>query len=721
MERDGAPLSVPPLRILPDPLVARCIYSGKCYMIPLNQCMSFSDLYEDVFRTFQFLPSDVIELQYSVPGCEACFLRSERDFQMLFCGARIHKLECVDISVLKIGGSCSNTSSVDSRSEVVDEDDYLGEAFRIEVHKSYLSDEWSSYIHHVGEKFHGAAELREKLRKYAIAVGFEFVFLRNDLDRIHAICSNVGTEGCDWHLRAHSSANGCLYITELNNIHTCKGVVRTQKHKLLGSKVVKTCIAADVSYNLTLKPREIMSKFKSTYGFDISYKVALKAKQSAKEAIYGSDADSFSKLSWYKEAVLESNPGSSFVLEVDPSTNRFHRLFVAYGGCIEGFQFCLPVLYVDGTFGKSIYKGQILAATGRNGNQGFYPLAICICDSETETNWTFFFNHLKSLLEPQGRVITFISDRGTGLLSAFDKVFAGHPHLFCYKHLVANLAGKYRGKGNSVMIEEVKKKFFKVAYSSTEKEYRFNLRLLRQEGGAEIIDPFLAEIPVEHWCRAFYTGGRYGIMANGIAESFNSWISLERLMPVYCMLDQTRIKQMEQIGKRRDEAQRWTTELTPKMEERLKVQMEKSRRFSVHYSSPGVYEVRSEFSYVVNISEHSCSCVKWQINCFPCPHGLAAIQAASENVYDYIDKYFRVDMFKKSYSSPIRPITNVDMSSSESGTDFMLPPLAKRPPGRPRVKRFKSIGETEKKLIRCGRCGKMGTHNKKSCTEPLVQ
>ncbi|XP_024199871.1 uncharacterized protein LOC112203081 [Rosa chinensis] len=615
-----------------DPLVARCLYSGKGYMIPLNQCMSYSELYEDIFRTFQFFPSDIIELQYSVPGCEVCFLRNDRDFQMLFCSARIHRLECIDILVLKIGEGCRTTCSMDSGSEVIDEDDYLGEAFRTEVHKTYLSDEWSSYIHHVGDKFHGAVEL---------------------------LCANVGTEGCDWHLRAFSSsANGCLYIIELNNIHTCKGVVRTQKHKLLGSKVVKTCIAADVSYNLSLKPREIMSKFKSTYGFDISYKVALKAKHRAKEAIYGSDADTFSKLSWYKKAVLQSNPSSSFVLEVEPSTNRFQRLFVAYGGCVEGFQLCLPVLYVDGTFGKSIYKGQILSTTGRNGNQGFYPLAICFCDSETDANWTFFFKHLKSLLEPQGRVITFISDRGVGLLSAFDKVFAGNPHLFCYKHLVANLAGKYRGK----------------------------------VGGADIIDPFLAKLPVENWCCAFYTSCRYGIMANGIAESFNSWIAIERLMPVYCMLDQTRIKQMEMAGKRREEAERWTTELTLKMEERLKVQMEKSRHFSDHYSSPGVYEVRP-----------------------------AALQTASENVYDYIDKYFHVDMFKKSYSSPIRPITNVDMSSSESASECILPPLAKRPPGRPRVKRFKSVGEVEKKLIRCGRCGKMGTHNKLSCTEPLVQ
>ena len=78
---------------------------------------------------------------------------------------------------------------------------------------------------------------------------------------------------------------------------------------------------------------------------------------------------------------------------------------------------------------------------------GLFPVAICVCDSETDSNWTFFFEHLKILL--QGRLVTFMSDRGTGLLSAFDKVFAGWPHLFCYKHLVSNLMDKFRGRGNA--------------------------------------------------------------------------------------------------------------------------------------------------------------------------------------------------------------------------------------------------------------------------------
>ncbi|XP_061993537.1 uncharacterized protein LOC133711424 [Rosa rugosa] len=706
-------------------LAVKCTHSGQSFMFCINQYMSYAHLFEYICERFKFSATDDIELHYSLPGCAIFFLRNDDDFKMLFSGAKIYKLDCVDIMVLKNSVSCSKKTSVsfeDSCSGIVDEDDYLTEAFRTEVQKSYLSNEWASYIQCVGQKFRGGSpEFRDRLRKYAIEVGFSFVFIRNDWDRIHAVCSNWGTEGCEWNVRGYvSPANGCFIIGELDNVHSCKGVLRKQKHELLGSKIVKTCIEEDISYNLSLKPREIISKFKSAYGFDISYKVAWKAKQKAREMIYGSEADSFNKLTWYRDAVFETNPGSSFVLEVDPSSNRFQRLFLAYAGCVKGFEFCLPVLFVDGTFGKSVYKGQILCATGKNGNHGFFPLAMCVCDSETDANWSFFFQHLKNLLEPQGRKITFISDRGVGLLSAFDKIFPGNPHLFCYKHLVHNLMTKYNGKGSSVLKDDVKKKFFELAYSCTEKEYRFHLRELREAGGADIIDPFLADLPVQNWCRAFFPGCRYGIMANSIAESFNAWFAVEREMPMYTMLDQTRIRVMQMMGERRDEAQLWTSQLTPVMEGRLKEGMEKACRFNVHYSHTNVYEVRSKYSYVVDLGTPSCSCKKWEINCFPCCHGLTAIQAASLDVYAFIDKHFHVDYCQKCYDFPIYPISNVDMASSESSSSgFILPPNAKRPPGRPRLKRFKSRGECEKKLIRCSRCGKMGQHNKKTCTEPI--
>src|ERR1700726_3715885 len=104
-----------------------------------------------------------------------------------------------------------------------------------------------------------------------------------------------------------------------------------------------------------------------------------------------------------------------------------------------------------------------------------------------------------------------------------------------------------------------------------------------------ILTNFLKDLPLECWCRAFFRGSRYGVMANSIAESFNSWISIEREMPVYAMLDKTRIKVMELMSKRRDEALQWTSRLTPAMEQNLKDMMDVALKYHVHHSHTNVY------------------------------------------------------------------------------------------------------------------------------------
>nr|XP_011463531.1 PREDICTED: uncharacterized protein LOC101310601 [Fragaria vesca subsp. vesca] len=228
----------------------------------------------------------------------------------------------------------------------------------------------------------------------------------------------------------------------------------------------------------------------------------------------------------------------------------------------------------------------------------------------------------------------------------------------------------YKNKGGEIVVADVLQKFFKVAHASTEKSFYFHLKNLRDEGGATIIDEFIMEIPLEHWCRAFFKGCRYGIMANGIAESFNNWIVAECSLPPFPMLDQTRMKEMKMMSERSVESKSWTTKLTPKMEKRLKEQLDRSRVFRVIASHENVYE----------------------INCFPCAHALAAIQGARLDVYDFIDPYFTAEYYRMCYSFPIAPLSNVDASCS-STEEFILPPVTKRPAGRPKSKRIASAGE----------------------------
>jgi hypothetical protein len=112
------------------------------------------------------------------------------------------------------------------------------------------------------------------------------------------------------------------------------------------------------------------------------------------------------------------NPGSCVVMKVDrtvPEANpRFQRLYCSLATMKKGFlEGCRPVIRVDGCFLKRPFKGQLLAAVGRDGNDNMYPIAYAVVEAETKDSWIWFLETLVSDLgnhERHGRP-TFISDR----------------------------------------------------------------------------------------------------------------------------------------------------------------------------------------------------------------------------------------------------------------------------------------------------------------------
>ncbi|KAL7226064.1 hypothetical protein ACSBR1_021239 [Camellia fascicularis] len=110
----------------------------------------------------------------------------------------------------------------------------------------------------------------------------------------------------------------------------------------------------------------------------------------ARGGLFGDFTYSIDQLRWYLETGMRTNPGSVFELDVDESSGCFWRLFVAFHGCLYGFLLCRPLLFVDGTFLKGRYKGHLLTATSKDGNQGLFPLAFAIVDAENQDNWMWF-------------------------------------------------------------------------------------------------------------------------------------------------------------------------------------------------------------------------------------------------------------------------------------------------------------------------------------------
>lgn len=76
------------------------------------------------------------------------------------------------------------------------------------------------------------------------------------------------------------------------------------------------------------------------WGFDIEYKKVWQGAEVARASLFGNYDNSFDELRWYSDGIQWTNSGSVVVLETDPSTNRFERIFIAYNAFIEGFKHC---------------------------------------------------------------------------------------------------------------------------------------------------------------------------------------------------------------------------------------------------------------------------------------------------------------------------------------------------------------------------------------------
>ncbi|KAL0289067.1 UNVERIFIED_CONTAM: hypothetical protein Sangu_2629600 [Sesamum angustifolium] len=104
-----------------------------------------------------------------------------------------------------------------------------------------------------------------------------------------------------------------------------------------------------------------------------------------------------------------------------------------------------------------LFKGQLLAAIGRDPNDNIYPIAVAYVEVEKYDSWEWFLNLLlRDIGSHNERGWAFISDRQKGLLEAIAELAPGAEHRFCLRHMYNNFKGKFKG-------QELKKMFWKAA------------------------------------------------------------------------------------------------------------------------------------------------------------------------------------------------------------------------------------------------------------------
>ncbi|XP_026451496.1 uncharacterized protein LOC113351777 [Papaver somniferum] len=290
-------------------------------------------------------------------------------------------------------------------------------------------------------------------------------------------------------------------------------------------------------------------------------------------------------LVWYKDSIESCNPGSVVKFEYDGETKQFQRFFVAFEASITGFnKYCRPMLFIDCTFLTGKFKGDLIVACGKTGNQDIYPVAFGIVPCENYDIWEWFLTNFKGIII-EDRPLTIISNRGAGLLKHVPLVFPKAYHSFCLYHMKGNIPVP-KGKSRQTAV-----KLFEECYTALTKEKFYVASKSMSNLKMDSVIDWMVKIPFKNLAAHAFLGERFGENTSNIVGSFNSVIKHDKRLPSLELLDSIRAYVMEQNYQRKVEYGKWTGKLTPRMQARLNKRVTDCRFYKFLRSGGKVFEI----------------------------------------------------------------------------------------------------------------------------------
>ncbi|XP_060216732.1 uncharacterized protein LOC132644169 [Lycium barbarum] len=249
------------------------------------------------------------------------------------------------------------------------------------------------------------------------------------------------------------------------------------------SKVIAEYIIDLVRHILQeITPKFVIEEMRSRYGLHIGYHKAWRSLQHAYNVIRGSPENNYTLLPQYFHMMKLRNPGTVANIKWT-ADNKFKYAFFAYGASIEGWKHCRPVMMVDATLLKSKYRGVLMIAVAKDGNNSIFPLAFGIADSENNESYRWFFRHMKKVFGTR-KDLSILSDRHASIATAIKRTA----------------------------------------------EFRTYMSQIQK------IDPkaaeYIEEEPPERWARPFHTNRRYNMLTTNNVETMNYVLRKARELPI---------------------------------------------------------------------------------------------------------------------------------------------------------------------------------------------
>ncbi|GJR98976.1 FAR1-related sequence 10 [Tanacetum coccineum] len=413
------------------------------------------------------------------------------------------------------------------------------------------------------------------IRTHAVESRRNLHFLRNDPIRIRVVCNGVvpcknvvtykvpgpnvdnAVKGKIVNEDAEEDKITCPWLLYLSKGDKGKWFIKTFKdeHHCLQSRKIKYCTSTFLSKHITdliiMNPnmpiKAIQEQMQKKFHVAVSRDKAFRAKAKAAVSLRGDVKIQYALLRDYVMELKRCNPDTTVKIDVygeeDPEspTRLFRRIYVCLGALKRGFrEGGRELLGLDGAFMRGQYPGQMLTAVGVDANNGIYPVAYGIVESENQYSWTWFLKCLGDDFDLYSNSnFTFITDRQKGLLPALEKLFPHAQHRYCVRHIYENMNQTWKGS-------EYKEMLWKCASSTTTVLFEKNMQELKDFNKKAY--EWLKKIPAEHWSRAYFSGRAHcDLLINNICEVFNRQLLEARDSPIITALEHVREYLMKRI------------------------------------------------------------------------------------------------------------------------------------------------------------------------------
>ncbi|XP_024010297.1 uncharacterized protein LOC112085324 [Eutrema salsugineum] len=208
-------------------------------------------------------------------------------------------------------------------------------------------------------------------------------------------------------------------------------------------------------------------------------------------------------------------------------------------------------------------------------------------------------------------------------------------------------------------------------------------------------------------------------MTTNVAESLNKVLKECREFPLISMLEAIRMSLISWFVRRKSASAAENHAVNPKVRDILDENFYGCTELKVVAVGSDEYEVynRKGNRFEVNLVSKSCSCREFQMLLIPCRHAIAASSCCGIEINKLVGEVYTTEYRRALYDGVFHPVPTPVSSGNE-----LLPPLMRRPPGRPRKIRIPSRGEFKRRARKaariCSRCQGKG-HNRATCKLPV--